>query len=56
VRFSRADISKAKHHLGFRPTCRVHEGLEHAIEWYVARLGPERPARAAQEPIAALGD
>src|SRR5258706_101534 len=41
VRFSRADISKAKRHLGFKPTCRVHDGLERAIEWYVARLSPQ---------------
>jgi UDP-N-acetylglucosamine 4-epimerase len=40
VRFSRADISKAKRHLGFKPTCKVHDGLERAIEWYVARLSP----------------
>ncbi len=41
VRFSRADISKAKRHLGFKPTCKVHDGLERAIEWYVARLSPQ---------------
>jgi UDP-N-acetylglucosamine 4-epimerase len=41
VRFSRADISRAKRYLGFKPTCRVHEGLERAIEWYVARLTPQ---------------
>jgi UDP-N-acetylglucosamine/UDP-N-acetylgalactosamine 4-epimerase len=41
VRFSRADISKAKRHLGFKPTFRVHDGLERAIEWYVARLSPQ---------------
>jgi UDP-N-acetylglucosamine/UDP-N-acetylgalactosamine 4-epimerase len=40
VRFSRADIGKAKRYLGFQPTCQVHEGLERAIEWYVARLSP----------------
>jgi UDP-N-acetylglucosamine/UDP-N-acetyl-alpha-D-glucosaminouronate 4-epimerase len=56
VRFSRADISRAKKHLGFQPTCRVHEGLERAIEWYVARLSPERAARESFEPIAAVGD
>jgi UDP-N-acetylglucosamine 4-epimerase len=46
VRFSRADISKAKNLLGFRPTVRVHEGLERALDWYVARLSPERAAEA----------
>ena len=39
VRFSRADISKAKKLLGYRPTCHVGEGLERALDWYVARLG-----------------
>ena len=42
VRYSRADISKAERLLGYRPTHRVGEGLERAIDWYVARLGPER--------------
>ena len=41
VRFSRADISKAQRLLGYAPTCRVHEGLERAFDWYVARLGPD---------------
>jgi UDP-N-acetylglucosamine 4-epimerase len=41
VRFSRADISRAKRHLGFKPTVRVHEGLERAFDWYVARLSPQ---------------
>ena len=41
VRFSRADISKATDLLGFRPTVRVHEGLERALDWYVASLSPE---------------
>jgi UDP-N-acetylglucosamine 4-epimerase len=44
VRFSRADIGKAKSNLGFRPACPVHEGLKRALDWYVARLAPERAA------------
>ena len=43
VRFSRADIGKARGLLGFQPTVRAQEGLELAIEWYVAQLGPARP-------------
>ena len=50
VRFSLADIDKAKANLGFRPTCRVHDGLERAIDWYVARLSPER-VKALDEPL-----
>jgi UDP-N-acetylglucosamine 4-epimerase len=52
VRFSRADISKATKHLGFRPTVRVHDGLSRALDWYVARLSPEK--QTAQE-AAAIG-
>ena len=47
VRFSRADIEKARRLLGYQPTCRAPEGLERAIEWYVARLGPARATREA---------
>ena len=50
VRFSLADIDKAKANLGFRPTCRVHDGLERALDWYVARLSPER-VKALDEPL-----
>jgi len=44
VRLSRADINKIQSLLGFKPTHHVHDGLERAIDWYVARL---RPAQAA---------
>lgn len=47
VRFSRADIDKARRLLGYQPTCRAHEGLERAIDWYVAQLGPGRAARSS---------
>ena len=45
VRFSRADISRAQTLLGFKPAVRAQQGLERALEWYVARLGPARSAR-----------
>jgi len=38
VRFSRADISKIERLLGYKPTHTVDEGLERAIDWYVASL------------------
>jgi UDP-N-acetylglucosamine 4-epimerase len=50
VRFSRADIGKATANLGFRPGVRVHDGLQRALDWYVARLSPER-VRTADEPV-----
>ncbi|MGE5615432.1 MAG: NAD-dependent epimerase/dehydratase family protein, partial [Bacillota bacterium] len=52
VRFSRADISKAQRLLGFAPTCRVREGLERALDWYIARLAPDK--RTVTQRIAAV--
>jgi UDP-N-acetylglucosamine 4-epimerase len=43
VRFSQADIGKAKRLLGYRPLLRVNEGLARAVDWYVARLAPQPP-------------
>src|SRR6266851_2253539 len=54
VRFSRADIGKAKRLLGYRPTHRVREGLERAIDWYVARLAPATKAGEALVPPAGV--
>jgi len=48
VRFSRADISKAMNLLGFKPTVPVHDGLERALDWYVASLSPSLVAVAAE--------
>ncbi|MFO1496851.1 MAG: SDR family oxidoreductase [Verrucomicrobiota bacterium] len=36
VRHSQADISKARHLLGYEPTHSVPEGLDEALEWYKA--------------------
>ncbi len=38
VRHSQADITKAKNLLGFEPTHAIIEGLESAMNWYVADL------------------
>jgi UDP-N-acetylglucosamine 4-epimerase len=35
VRHSQADISKARHLLGYEPTHEVRKGLEEALTWYV---------------------
>ena len=51
VRFSRADISKIQRLLGYKPTHEVREGLEKAISWYVASLGP---AARSSHPAEAL--
>jgi UDP-N-acetylglucosamine/UDP-N-acetylgalactosamine 4-epimerase len=50
VRFSRADISKAERLLGYRPTCRVQEGLTRAFDWYVRKLGVPTPAVTKPQP------
>jgi UDP-N-acetylglucosamine 4-epimerase len=48
VKFSKADIGKAKSLLGYRPTFRVIEGLERTIDWYISNLLPaEMPRRVA---------
>ncbi|VFQ44329.1 SDR family oxidoreductase [Desulfoluna butyratoxydans] len=40
VRHSQADISKAERLLGYLPTHRIGQGLEEAMDWYVAALRP----------------
>ena len=47
VRFSQADISKARKLLGYRPTHRVLEGLEKTIDWYAANLVVEKQPEMA---------
>jgi UDP-N-acetylglucosamine 4-epimerase len=42
VRHSQADISKAARLLGYQPTHRLEEGLQEALDWYVAHLGTPR--------------
>jgi len=37
VRFSQADIGRARSLLGYAPTHRVADGMRAAIDWYVAR-------------------
>jgi UDP-N-acetylglucosamine 4-epimerase len=47
VRFSLADISKARSLLGYQPNWHPAQGLAEAIDWYVAKLSPQRAAEAA---------
>lgn len=39
VRHSQADISKARKLLGYEPTHKISDGLDDAMDWYVASLG-----------------
>jgi UDP-N-acetylglucosamine 4-epimerase len=39
VRFSQADIGKARSLLGYAPTHRVADGMRATVEWHVARAG-----------------
>ena len=38
VRHSQADISKAQSLLGYKPTHKIKEGMDEAMEWYVGAL------------------
>lgn len=40
VHLSQADISKAQRLLGYAPKWEVDDGLEHALQWYLAALRP----------------
>lgn len=42
IRFSRADISKIKQDLGYRPDLSVESGLEQTVEWFRERI-PKEP-------------
>lgn len=42
VRHSLADISKAKELLGYLPSYSVHDGLEHAADWYIQNVSVVR--------------
>jgi UDP-N-acetylglucosamine 4-epimerase len=39
IRHSNADISKAKHIVGYAPTHDIYQGMEEAIEWYIESIG-----------------
>ena len=39
VRYSQADIGKARSLLGYAPTHRVADGMRATVEWHVARAG-----------------
>ncbi len=47
LRFSLADISKARRLLGYEPAWRVGQGLEKTAEWYVANLIPSEEMKVA---------
>ena len=44
LRFSQADISKARRLLGYRPAVRILQGLERAIDWYARSLPQQKEA------------
>ncbi len=41
VRHSQADISKAEHLLGYKPTYRIDSGLEESMDWYISFFSQE---------------
>ena len=43
LKYSRADVGKARRLLGYEPELRINEGLQRTIDWYAANLvKPER--------------
>lgn len=46
VRHSHADITKAHRLLGYRPSHRIQEGLELAMDWYRRKLLPQEKPQA----------
>jgi UDP-N-acetylglucosamine/UDP-N-acetylgalactosamine 4-epimerase len=50
VRHSHADISKARKLLGYEPTHRIENGLDEALQWYVANLS-HRPICEGALPL-----
>ncbi|MCF7762203.1 MAG: SDR family oxidoreductase [Verrucomicrobia bacterium] len=50
VRHSHADISKARGLLGYSSTHRIEQGLDEALEWYVANLSSAGDAGPAKMP------
>jgi UDP-N-acetylglucosamine 4-epimerase len=42
VRHSQADISKSRRLLGYKPKYDIQQGLDEALDWYVAHLGGKR--------------
>jgi len=54
VRHSRADISKARRLLGYEPTHRIGDGLDEALDWYVAAHERRRSTGSVSQPIISL--
>ena len=47
LKYSRADIGKAKRLLGYQPELRITEGLQRTIDWYAANLLKEERKKVA---------
>jgi UDP-N-acetylglucosamine 4-epimerase len=47
VRHSQADITRIRNGLGYEPTRTVAQGIDEALDWYVARLAPQAHAAPA---------
>jgi UDP-N-acetylglucosamine/UDP-N-acetylgalactosamine 4-epimerase len=53
MRFSQADIGKARRLLGYDPVWSVQRGLRKTVDWYVARLSPAtRRSTSGSHPAA----
>jgi len=47
LKYSRADVGKAKRLLGYEPELRINEGLQRTIDWYAANLAPKQEKKVA---------
>ena len=47
LKYSRADIGKAKRLLGYEPELRINEGLQRTIDWYAGNLLKEEQKKVA---------
>ncbi len=56
VKHSRADISKAEKHLGYKPRVNFERGLKNTVEWYRTQMNPSAEEMTAGERLALILD
>jgi nucleoside-diphosphate-sugar epimerase len=54
VKHSRADISKAEKHLGYKPRVNFEQGLKNTVEWYRTQMNPLAEGLTAGERMALI--
>jgi UDP-glucose 4-epimerase len=54
VKHSRADISKAEKHLGYKPRVNFEQGLKNTVDWYRTQMNPLAEGLTAGERMALI--